>query len=82
MVGSYKLAHKVKLNGVIIIAVSVTIAVILTERAALPLASREKKLDIFPPGQAATMNIPSARLGCGSKNTISRKVRAGSKTKK
>ncbi len=44
-------------------APSVAIAVKLTERATLPFAREEMKLDILPPGQAATKIIPNAMVG-------------------
>jgi hypothetical protein len=36
------------------------------------------KLEIFPPGQAATRNIPKAILGSGCMIVTSKKVKAGS----
>ena len=38
------------------------------------------KLEIFPPGQAATIIIPKAILGCGCMARINRKVSSGNKT--
>jgi len=61
-------------------AAVVAMAVKVTESAALPLAKRLKKLEIFPPGQAATKNMPKAILGCGFISITNKKVKAGSKT--
>ena len=52
-----------KFSGVSKLAESVAKAVRLIERAGLPLASAEKKLDIFPPGHAAINIIPKATPG-------------------
>lgn len=60
----------------------VAIAVKLTDKATFALASDEMKLEILPPGHAATKIIPSAMVG--DKNLFnamtSKKVRKGSKT--
>lgn len=79
LVGSYDEAIRAKLIGVIITAESVVIAVILTDKATLPLASDDIKLEMFPPGQAATKNIPNAKLGKGRLTQINRIVTNGSK---
>ena len=55
----------------------VAIAVKLTERAEFPLAKCVIKLETLPPGQAATMIIPSAMLGAGSINQTKTNVKAG-----
>ena len=62
-VGSYKLPQNCKLNGVIKIAALVANAVRLTLRAVFPPDRWVIKLEIFPPGQEATMIIPRAMLG-------------------
>ena len=49
-----------KLKGVRNTALIVAIAVRLTDKATFPLASDEIKLEIFPPGQAATRIMPNA----------------------
>ena len=59
------------------IAAMVAKAVRLTLRAAFPPARWVIKLDMFPPGQAATIIIPSAILALGSMIQINRKVSAG-----
>ena len=55
----------------------VAIAVRLTDNAELPLAKWVMKFDIFPPGHAATMNMPKAILGIGSINHTKIKVIRG-----
>ena len=59
----YNLPHTEKLRGVIKTAASVAIAVRLTDKATFPLASEEIKLEILPPGQAATKIIPRPMVG-------------------
>ena len=76
-VGAYKPAQKAKLNGVITRAAIVEKAVRLTESATLPFAKEVIKLEILPPGQAATSIIPNAMLGVGSINTINIYVKNG-----
>ena len=46
-----------------LISHNVEIADMLTDSATLPPAKEAKKLDMSPPGQAATNNIPNATLG-------------------
>ena len=70
--------QKLRLNGVIKIANKVAIAVSVTESAAFPLDKCVKKLETFPPGQAATINIPKAMLGIGSISQTKPNVIAGS----
>ena len=79
LVGSYRLPQNCKLNGVITIQVSVAKAVKLTDNAAFPPAILLKKLDTFPPGQAAIIIIPKAKLGCGLMTKIAKNVNAGNK---
>lgn len=55
----------------------VATAVRLTDNAELPFAKWVIKFEIFPPGHAATMNIPNAILGMGSINHTNRKVIRG-----
>ena len=62
-VGAYKLPQNCKLNGVIKIQINVANAVRLTDRAAFPPAILLKKFETFPPGQAAIIIIPNAKLG-------------------
>lgn len=56
-----------KLRGVMIKANMEVNAVSVTESARFPLASKEKKLEAFPPGQAATSNMPRAMPGSGDR---------------
>ena len=53
-------------------------AVRLTERAVFPFARLVRKLDTFPPGQAATKNIPRATLGGGFSKEMTTQVKNGS----
>ncbi len=76
-VGGYRLAQKLKLNGVMNMAATVEIAVRLTERATFPRAREVMKLETLPPGQAATIIIPIAILGRGSITSTNRKVSKG-----
>jgi len=59
--------------------ISVANAVKLTDNAAFPPAILLKKLETFPPGQAAIIIIPKAKLGWGSMIIIAKKVNAGNK---
>lgn len=77
-VGPYRPPQKLRFRGVITMAKSVAIAVRVTERAAFPLDICVKKLETFPPGQAATINMPKAMLGMGSVSHTSKKVTNGS----
>lgn len=76
-VGGYKFPQNCKLKGVIKIAATVANAVRLTLSAVFPPERWVIKLEIFPPGQAATKIIPNAILGFGCKIRISPKVKAG-----
>lgn len=68
-----------KLKGVTRNAMTEVMALSVTDKATLPLASCEKKLDAFPPGQAATKIIPNA-IPCGGDHIkINTMVRAGNK---
>ena len=69
------LAQNARLIGVMKMASTLEIAVKLTERAILPFANAEKKLEMLPPGQAATIIMPNAKLGLGSNNQIIKNVR-------
>ncbi len=60
-------------------AVKVEIPVKLTASATFPFAIELMKLEIFPPGQAATMIIPSAMVGDGLRSITNKKVNAGNK---
>ncbi len=55
----------------------VAIAVKLTDKAVLALDRYDIKLEILPPGHAATINIPKAILGKGSIAKTNKKVIAG-----
>ena len=68
-----------KLSGVITIQINVAKAVKLTDKAAFPPAILLKKLETFPPGHAAIIIIPKAKLGCGFIIKIAKKVSAGNK---
>ena len=46
----YKLPQKKKLNGVMIGAIAVVMAVNETDKAMLPFESAERKFEMFPPG--------------------------------
>ena len=48
-----------------------------TESAVEPLAKFVVKFEMFPPGQAATMIMPSAMDGLGATNLAIRKAIAG-----
>jgi len=65
-----------------IIAASVAIAVRLTDKATLPFAREDMKLDILPPGHAATRIIPIATVGVIKflNKRVKQKVITGSKT--
>jgi hypothetical protein len=76
-VGGYSAAQKLRFTGVIITANRVALAVKVTERARFPPAKEVIKLEIFPPGQAATRIIPRAILGMGFIRRTSKKVRKG-----
>jgi hypothetical protein len=58
-------------------AATLDMAVKLTESATFPLARLVKKLETFPPGQAATRNIPKAMLGGGLSSVTNTQVRKG-----
>lgn len=68
-----------KLRGVTRNAMTEVMAVSVTDKATLPFASSEKKLDAFPPGQAATRIIPNAIPVGGDHIKISAIVKAGNK---
>ncbi|MEZ4905059.1 MAG: hypothetical protein R2822_26560 [Spirosomataceae bacterium] len=76
---AYRLPQKVKLKGVITTAIMVLIAVRLTAKATFPRANDVIKLEILPPGQAATSIIPNATptVMCSPKAMINKKVAAG-----
>lgn len=76
-VAGFKLAQIVKFKGVVINAIKVENAVRLTANATFAFANEEIKLEIFPPGQAATKIIPNAMLGEGFKIKVKTKVKAG-----
>ncbi len=71
--------QNMKLSGVVKKAVKEVMAVSVTESATLPFAKNEKKLDAFPPGQAATSIIPSATPGGGDSTKMITIVSKGSK---
>lgn len=68
-----------KLNGVNRNAMTDVMALNVTERATFPFASNEKKLEAFPPGQAATRIIPNAIPCGGDQIKINTMVKAGNK---
>ena len=78
-VGAYKLPQNCKFKGVIRIQAKLAKAVKLTDNAAFPPAILLKKLETFPPGQAAIIIIPRAKLGCGCIKIIARNVAAGNR---
>ena len=71
--------HRKKLTGVVKKAKTDVIAVNVTDKATCPFANMEKKLEAFPPGQAATRIIPSAIPSDGFRIRINTIVNAGSK---
>ncbi len=58
----------------------VAMAVRVTDRAELPFAKWVIKLEMLPPGQAATINMPRAILGSGCAINTNKKVMVGSST--
>ena len=76
-VGPYILPQIFKFKGVINTAATDEKAVKLTESAVFPLARCVMKLEILPPGQAATSIIPMAILGAGFIIITSRNVIKG-----
>lgn len=78
-VGWYKLLHNSKLNGVKNMANRVENAVRLIDKAVFPLANFVMKLEMFPPGQAATKNMPKAMLAGGFIILTKKNVKAGNK---
>ena len=76
----YIFPQKEKLSGVVIMQAAVLNAVNETDSSVLPRENEVMKLDIFPPGQAATRIIPSAIIGDiqSFNKIVSRKVNAGS----
>jgi hypothetical protein len=78
--GSYNDPQNWRLNGVITTATNVAMAVRQTDKAVLAPAKCDIKLDMFPPGQAATINMPNAILGYGFIRSTKRNVTAGSNT--
>ena len=76
-VGSCRLLQNWKFKGVITKQTKVANAVRLTDKAEFPFAICVIKLEIFPPGQAATKNIPKAILGLGLIAFTNKKVSAG-----
>ena len=67
------------MKGVAKTASNVTVAVKETDKAVFPFANSVMKLEVFPPGQAATRNIPNARGAEGFITITSKVVRAGNK---
>ena len=61
------------------IAKTLDIHVITIDSSTLAPAKELKKLEILPPGHAAIRIIPSAILGSGFANTISKNVKEGNK---
>ena len=78
-VGPYIEPQNCRFIGVIKTANKVAMAVRLTDNAELPLARCVMKFEIFPPGHAATINIPKAMLGIGFINHTKKKVIIGSR---
>tara|TARA_B100001758_G_C18077996_1_gene436748 strand:+ start:388 stop:672 length:285 start_codon:yes stop_codon:yes gene_type:complete len=76
-VGGYKPPYNEMFKGVIKTAHTLAIAVIQTDKAVFPLAKEVMKLEMFPPGQAATIIIPIATLGMGLKIHTMKKVNKG-----
>jgi len=63
--GAYIPAQNVMFNGVMNTAHRLAMAVMETDKATLPLAVAVMKLEMLPPGQAATSIIPRATLAMG-----------------
>ena len=78
----YILPQNEKLRGVVTIHAAVLNAVNETDNSVFPLEKDVIKLDIFPPGHAATSIIPKAIIGDIQflKVIVNRKVNAGSRT--
>ena len=78
----YRLPQNEKLKGVMMTQTNVENADRLTESDTLPLAKEVMKLEIFPPGQAATKIIPIAtdceRMGRSAMHN--KNVTAGNRT--
>lgn len=74
--------QKAKLNGVMNTASPVAMAVRVTLSSALPRERDDMKLEMLPPGHAATSSMPMATVGVMKRLNIttSRKVMAGSAT--
>jgi len=75
---SYNPPQNAKLKGVRIIEAMVATAVRETDKAVFPLARLEIKLEILPPGHAATNSMPRATLGVGWIIQMKKKVIMGS----
>ena len=71
--------QKEKLSGVVNMHNAVLMAVSETESSVFPLQRDVMKLEMFPPGHAATRIIPSAIIGDIQflKVIVRRKVKAG-----
>ena len=67
-----------KFTGVITMEAKVDRPDRLTDSAALPCAMAVRKLDTFPPGQAASSNKPSAMLADGCKTMMQSHANDGS----
>ena len=65
------------MKGVINTAQTLATAVMHTDKAAFPLAREVIKLEMLPPGHAATSIMPRATLGIGLKINTNTKVKKG-----
>ena len=73
----YKSPQSEKFSGVRNIAPTVAMAVSVIDNATFALAVALIKLEIFPPGQAATKIIPKATVAVRSKLITNKKVKTG-----
>ena len=78
----YREPQKKKLNGVMIGAIVVVMAVNETDSTVFPFESEVRKLDILPPGHEATNIMPRAIMGVmkGFNMIVIKKVTAGRAT--
>lgn len=66
------------LSGVVTMASRLDTPVMLIDSAVLPRAICVIRLEMLPPGHAATTIMPSAMLGCGFSSMVIAHVTAGS----
>src|SRR4051794_10327494 len=64
-------------SGVVMVASRLEMPVIDTDSAVLPRAMWVMRLEILPPGQAATTIMPNAMDGCGFNSMVIAQVTVG-----